>query len=360
MSSFNAMIKASKKVSLGIKLGRIDHLVKKGEGEPSKKTIATAASSHNRKGRDANADPRLRESSAGSTGPCPEDPERQQRPGQASTSVSTSSYSPVTHIPSTPARKITLEALNPNFNPANLDQSLCCEYHMGAPGHTTDNCYIIRVKLQAMIDKKLLLFNEEKPPNVQANPILDHQSRSGSSIHMISICPATKGEAEEESAPFVIDYAMQLQDPFLRRPCLSSRPLLESSFRTKEYCGITRLMWRYYIQVLEILNAFSILLGKPWIHSASAVPSSLHQKVKFFVKDNLITVNGEEDYAICKGTTIPYISIGDDQNLPFHSFEIISIVRNYEEVGPTRVNRMIEKVLLRNNYLPEIGLEAQE
>ncbi|PKI42997.1 hypothetical protein CRG98_036611 [Punica granatum] len=32
-------------------------------------------------------------------------------------------------------------------------------------------------------------------------------------------------------------------------------------------------------QVLDIPNAFSLLLGRPWIYSAGAIPSSLHQKV---------------------------------------------------------------------------------
>ncbi|PKI75094.1 hypothetical protein CRG98_004568 [Punica granatum] len=50
-------------------------------------------------------------------------------------------------------------------------------------------------------------------------------------------------------------------------------------------------------RILEIPNAFSLLLGRPWIHAAGAVPSSLHQKLKFFVKGKLITVNGKEDYA---------------------------------------------------------------
>ncbi|PKI53829.1 hypothetical protein CRG98_025770 [Punica granatum] len=59
-------------------------------------------------------------------------------------------------------------------------------------------------------------------------------------------------------------------------------------------------------QILEIPNAFSLLLGRPWIHAAGAVPSSLHQKLKFFAKGELITVNGEEDYAIYKETAIPY------------------------------------------------------
>ncbi|PKI30854.1 hypothetical protein CRG98_048755, partial [Punica granatum] len=72
-----------------------------------------------------------------------------------------------------------------------------------------------------------------------------------------------------------------------------------------------------------------LLLGRPWIHSAGAIPSSLHQKVKFTVEEKIITVKGEEDYAIYKETAVPYISIGDDENLPFHSFETVSVIRDY-------------------------------
>ncbi|PKI75383.1 hypothetical protein CRG98_004212 [Punica granatum] len=97
-------------------------------------------------------------------------------------------------------------------------------------------------------------------------------------------------------------------------------------------------------QILEIPNAFSLLLGRPWIHAVGAVPSSLHQKLKFFVEGKLITVNGEEDYAIYKETAVPYVSIGEDQNLPFHSFDTISLIRDYGEVGPSRADRMIGKV----------------
>ncbi|PKI50347.1 hypothetical protein CRG98_029256, partial [Punica granatum] len=42
---------------------------------------------------------------------------------------------------------------------------------------------------------------------------------------------------------------------------------------------------------------------------------------------------------------MPYISIGDDENLPFHSFETISVIRDYGESGPSRADRMIGKQL---------------
>ncbi|PKI18345.1 hypothetical protein CRG98_049381, partial [Punica granatum] len=80
--------------------------------------------------------------------------------------------------------------------------------------------------------------------------------------------------------------------------------------------------------VLDIPNAFSLLLGRPWIHSAGAIPSSLHQRLKFIIEEKLITVKGEEDYAIYKETAVPYNSVGDDENLPFHSFETISVIRD--------------------------------
>ncbi|PKI73451.1 hypothetical protein CRG98_006159 [Punica granatum] len=84
----------------------------------------------------------------------------------------------------------------------------------------------------------------------------------------------------------------------------------------------------------------------------------LIDKLKFFAEDKLITVNGEEDYAVYEETPVPYISIGDDQNLPSPSFDIIAVIRDYGEVGPSRADRMIGKVLLKNDYVLKTGLGA--
>ncbi|PKI77270.1 hypothetical protein CRG98_002339 [Punica granatum] len=112
------------------------------------------------------------------------------------------------------------------------------------------------------------------------------------------------------------------------------------------------------LQVLDIPNAFSLLLGRPWIHSAGAVPSSLHQKLKFIIGEKLITVKGEEGYTIYKETAVPYIGIGDNENLPFHSFKIISVIWDYREVCPTRADCMVRKILMRHNYIQGAGLGA--
>ena len=43
-------------------------------------------------------------------------------------------------------------------------------------------------------------------------------------------------------------------------------------------------------QVLRILASFNLLLGRPWIHQAGAIPFSFNQKVKFIHDGQVITV----------------------------------------------------------------------
>ena len=54
---------------------------------------------------------------------------------------------------------------------------------------------------------------------------------------------------------------------------------------------------RYSIlfHVLRIQSSFNLLLAPPWIHEASAIPSSLHQKVKFIHEGRIITIQSDKD-----------------------------------------------------------------
>ena len=40
---------------------------------------------------------------------------------------------------------------------------------------------------------------------------------------------------------------------------------------------------------MDIRPAYSCLLGRPWIHGAGAVTSTLHQKLKYPVKGKIVT-----------------------------------------------------------------------
>nr|KYP60339.1 hypothetical protein KK1_015793 [Cajanus cajan] len=58
---------------------------------------------------------------------------------------------------------------------------------------------------------------------------------------------------------------------------------------------------------MDIALAYNCLLRRPWIHQAKAVPSTLHQKVKFVINDKLMIMQAEEDMIDNKPLTIPYV-----------------------------------------------------
>ncbi|KAA0054041.1 uncharacterized protein E6C27_scaffold318G001050 [Cucumis melo var. makuwa] len=66
------------------------------------------------------------------------------------------------------------------------------------------------------------------------------------------------------------------------------------------------------------------VIGRPWIHSAGVVPSTLHQKLKFIVGSKLICVMGEEDFLITKPVSTPYVEATEEAlECSFRSFEIV-------------------------------------
>ncbi|XP_075097793.1 uncharacterized protein LOC142175119 [Nicotiana tabacum] len=58
-------------------------------------------------------------------------------------------------------------------------------------------------------------------------------------------------------------------------------------------------------QVLDMGTSYNFLLGRPWIHAAGAVPSTLHQMVKFEDKDQEIVVHREDEQSIYRDPSIP-------------------------------------------------------
>jgi len=80
-------------------------------------------------------------------------------------------------------------------------------------------------------------------------------------------------------------------------------------------------------QVMDILLAYSCLLGRPWIHITGVVPSTLHQKLKFMVDDKLIIVYGEEDLLVSKPLSSPYIEVVEEAlETSFQALEIVGMM----------------------------------
>jgi len=58
---------------------------------------------------------------------------------------------------------------------------------------------------------------------------------------------------------------------------------------------------------MDIIPAYSFLLGRPWIYSVGVVPSTLHQKLKYIMGDKLVIVSGEEDLLVRGPSSSRYI-----------------------------------------------------
>ncbi|KAL4318580.1 hypothetical protein GQ457_18G013230 [Hibiscus cannabinus] len=77
--------------------------------------------------------------------------------------------------------------------------------------------------------------------------------------------------------------------------------------------------------VMDITPAYNCLLGRPWIHAAGAVPSTLHQKVKFVIDGRLISVGAKEDIIASTSTDAPYIDVDENAiECTFRSLEFVN------------------------------------
>ena len=77
-------------------------------------------------------------------------------------------------------------------------------------------------------------------------------------------------------------------------------------------------------QVMDINPSYNCMLGQPWIHMVGAVPSTFHQKVKFMVEEQLISMEAKNDIVATLITFNPYIEV--DKNVVKCSFQSLEVV----------------------------------
>jgi hypothetical protein len=70
-------------------------------------------------------------------------------------------------------------------------------------------------------------------------------------------------------------------------------------------------------QVMDIHPTYSCLLGRPWIHEAGVVTSTLHQKLKFVKNKKLVVVGGEKALLVSHLSSFSYIDAEDEVGTPF-------------------------------------------
>ncbi|RDX90983.1 hypothetical protein CR513_27097, partial [Mucuna pruriens] len=102
------------------------------------------------------------------------------------------------------------------------------------------------------------------------------------------------------------------------------------------------------------------VLNEAHIHSADAVPSSLHQKLKFIVGYKLVFILGEKDILLSCPKSADYIEVAEEvQETSFQSLEIIStscVKIGLKKYKPTNTMITTAKIILKRGYRLGQGL----
>ena len=126
---------------------------------------------------------------------------------------------------------------------------------------------------------------------------------------------------------------------------------------------------RYLVlfQVLKIQSSFNLLLSRPWIHEAGAIPSSIYQKLKFIHEGRVISIQSNRDVIT---SAEPMLQIGhsdDDLLLTGFTFDEVRVVsleddsRDVVSMSFDRYSSTLVLSMMRNiSYLPGLGLGRRQ
>ncbi|KAJ9675277.1 hypothetical protein PVL29_024295 [Vitis rotundifolia] len=116
-------------------------------------------------------------------------------------------------------------------------------------------------------------------------------------------------------------------------------------------------------QVLRIPTSFNLLLSRPWIYRAGAIPSSLYQKVKFIHDGQVITIQSIGDMFISSELVLQISHSDDDlfligftfnevQTLEMEDFCQDFLAMSFDQHGST----VVLDIMRSMSYLPSMGL----
>ncbi|RDY06280.1 hypothetical protein CR513_09765, partial [Mucuna pruriens] len=137
--------------------------------------------------------------------------------------------------------------------PRSYDPNSKCDYHEGAPGHTMENCWVLKHRVQDLIEGGWLNF-KEVGPNVRTNPLppyggasvnaLDHEpTRQGTRGQVIFQVAVTEQAEIPFRKPLTINYDL------VRAPRI---PLTISIPTQPTYRDNHAVSWRYELMAPEI------------------------------------------------------------------------------------------------------------
>ena len=126
---------------------------------------------------------------------------------------------------------------------------------------------------------------------------------------------------------------------------------------------IRPVVFHVLFQILRIPVSFNLLLGRPWIHSAGAIPSSLHLKVKFIHDGQLITISSTGGAHLTSEPVLEISHWGDDLLITGFAFDEIQtvepgdFVRDSVPMSFDQHNCMVVLDMMRRmSYMHGLGL----
>ena len=126
---------------------------------------------------------------------------------------------------------------------------------------------------------------------------------------------------------------------------------------------------RYSIlfQVLSIQTSFNLLLGRPWIHEAGPIPSSLHQKVKFIHEGRIIIIQSDTDIIT---SSEPVLQISHSENdlhltgFVFDEVQVVSLEDDRSDMVPMSFDQhsstLVLSMMRGMSYMPGLGLGRRQ
>ena len=123
--------------------------------------------------------------------------------------------------------------------------------------------------------------------------------------------------------------------------------------------GIGPMSFMVNFQVIKMDSPYNMLLGRLWRHTAGAIASTLHQRLKFSSDDLLITIMVEEPLTIFKETSIPYMGANASGG-NFPQFELVSMISRASELESAwpSTTLMAAKEMLKFGYQLGQGLSV--
>lgn len=117
--------------------------------------------------------------------------------------------------------------------------------------------------------------------------------------------------------------------------------------------------------MLDVPSCFNLLLGRPWIHPAGAVLSSLHQKVKFPYERAIVTLQGDYDLKLSE---VPICEIKPEPvGVPLSRFKYVQCIEKepeQRELIPLDFcphgNLHVGNIMRKMSFFPGMGLGCRQ